>query len=66
MRNQSTADLGKRKSHPGRDRVLDDKELAALWQATQDEDHYNQILRLILLTGCRREEIGRSLKARAR
>ena len=40
-----------------RERVLDDKELAAVWRACQDDD-FGRIVKLLILTGCRREEIG--------
>jgi integrase len=40
-----------------RDRVLSDDELAAIWRAAGDDD-YGRIVRLLALTGCRREEIG--------
>jgi integrase len=40
-----------------RDRVLNDDELRAVWSATDDEADYSRVLRLCLLTGCRREEI---------
>ena len=40
-----------------RDRVLDDDELAAIWRACKDDD-FGRIVRLLALTGCRREEIG--------
>jgi len=40
-----------------RDRVLSDDELRAVWNACGD-DHYGRIVRLLALTGCRREEIG--------
>jgi integrase len=40
-----------------RDRVLLDKELAAVWNACADDD-FGQIIRLLILTGCRRDEIG--------
>ena len=40
-----------------RERVLDDAEIAAIWRACADDD-YGRIVRLLLLTGCRREEIG--------
>jgi len=39
------------------DRVLDDNEIAALWRACGDDD-YGKIIRLLILTGCRRQEIG--------
>ena len=40
-----------------RERVLSDQELAAIWQACGD-DAYGKIIRLMILTACRREEIG--------
>jgi integrase len=40
-----------------RDRVLEDDELAAIWRACED-DHFGRIVKLLMLTGCRREEIG--------
>ena len=40
-----------------RDRVLSDKELAAVWNACADDD-FGKIIRLLILTGCRRDEIG--------
>jgi len=40
-----------------RERVLDDSEVRAIWNACQD-DNFGRIIRLLLLTGCRREEIG--------
>jgi integrase len=40
-----------------RDRVLNDAELVAIWNALDDDD-YGRIVRLLILTGCRREEIG--------
>jgi integrase len=41
-----------------RERVLTDDEIKALWNATNDGADYSRIVRLCLLTGCRREEIG--------
>ena len=41
-----------------RDRVLSDDELRKLWEATADDGRFSAIVRLLLLTGCRREEIG--------
>ena len=41
---------------PPRTRVLSDDELAAIWNALGD-DQYSSIVKLLLLTGCRREEI---------
>jgi integrase len=40
-----------------RERVLKDAELAAIWRACGD-DHYGNIIRLLMLTACRRDEIG--------
>jgi integrase len=37
--------------------VLKDSELAAVWKACDDYD-FGRIVRLMMLTGCRREEIG--------
>jgi integrase len=40
-----------------RERVLSDSELAAIWKAAPDND-YGRIVKLLLLTGQRRDEIG--------
>jgi integrase len=40
-----------------RDRVLSDNELAIVWRACGDDD-FGKIVRLLILTGCRRDEIG--------
>jgi integrase len=40
-----------------RERVLSDDELTAIWRACGD-DEYGKIVKLLILTGCRREEIG--------
>jgi integrase len=40
-----------------RDRVLTDAELTEIWQASR-EDHYGRIVRLLILTGQRRDEVG--------
>jgi integrase len=40
-----------------RERVLTDDELRALWRALGDDD-YGAIVRLLVYTGCRRDEIG--------
>jgi integrase len=42
---------------PPRDRVLTDRELTAVWRACLDDDP-GRIVKLLILTGCRREEIG--------
>jgi integrase len=40
-----------------RDRVLKDAELAAIWRACGDDD-YGKVAKLLMLTACRRDEIG--------
>ena len=40
-----------------RERVLSDAELAAIWKACGDDDH-GRCIQLLILTGCRRQEIG--------
>ena len=40
-----------------RERVLTDAELVAIWCACND-DNYGRVVKLLTLTGCRREEIG--------
>jgi integrase len=40
-----------------RERVLTDDELRSMWHALGDDD-YGDIVRLLLYTGCRRDEIG--------
>lgn len=49
------AGTNKREEKP-RERVLGNDELRAIWQACSDDDH-GRIVRLLLLTGQRREEI---------
>lgn len=39
-------------------RVLTVAELTALWRATDDGSDFSRIVRLLILTGCRRSEIG--------
>jgi integrase len=40
-----------------RERVLSDYELAALWRATDESRAFNNIIRFLILTGQRREEV---------
>src|SRR5262249_40901328 len=40
-----------------RDRTLSDDEIRAIWNATEGANEYARIVRLCLLTGCRRDEI---------
>lgn len=54
-----TAGLDPPAKERSRDRVLDDAELAAIWRAAERLGFpYGDIVRLLVLTGCRREEIG--------
>lgn len=41
-----------------RNRVLDDDELRRLWLACADEGAHGQAVRMLILTGCRRDEVG--------
>lgn len=45
--------------HPekARERTLSDAEIKAIWHATNTDEDYARVVRLCLLTGCRREEI---------
>jgi integrase len=45
-----------------RDRVLEDAEVAAIWKACRDDD-YGRIVRLLILTGARRDEVGNMAKS---
>jgi integrase len=45
------------KGGQARERVLDDSELARIWLACSGDDH-GRCIRLLILTGCRRQEIG--------
>jgi integrase len=46
------------KQGPGRDRVLKDDELRIVWNACDMNTDFGKIVRLLILTGCRRHEIG--------
>jgi integrase len=41
-----------------RERVLTEAELALIWQATGSDHDHDRIVRLLMLTGARREEVG--------
>src|SRR5262249_25456057 len=41
-----------------RDRVLTDDEIVAIWRAADDGSAFGKIIRLLLLTACRRAEVG--------
>jgi integrase len=44
-------------SGPARERVLDDRELAAVWHAAGADD-FGKVVKLLILTGARRTEVG--------
>jgi integrase len=46
------------KGRSPRQRVLSMAELATIWKVCQDNDDFGRIVRLLMLTGCRRSEIG--------
>ena len=50
-------DTAKPKTNGPRERVLSDDELRKIWLACADDD-YGRIIRLLILTGCRRGEVG--------
>jgi integrase len=52
-----TVDTEKAEANGARERALSDPEIAALWQATEGAGEYQQVVRLLLLTGCRAREI---------
>jgi integrase len=53
------ADMPRPASVPKRERVLSDHELAAVWRASEQlSGPFKSALRLLILTGARREEIG--------
>jgi integrase len=47
----------KPKDNASRERALSDAELGAVWRASGDDD-YGRAVKLLILTGCRRQEIG--------
>jgi integrase len=55
--NPAIATNDPREGIKSRDRVLSDDEVKVIWNACRDDD-FGRIVRLLLLTGCRREEIG--------
>jgi len=52
-----TVGVNRPKKAPPRERVLSDVELAAIWHALEDDD-FGRIVRLLMLLGQRRSEIG--------
>lgn len=55
--NNPVINTNQQKENAPRTRVLSDAEAAAIW-LNAPEGHYGYILKLLLLTGCRRDEIG--------
>lgn len=51
------ANVPKPAAEAPRERVLTDRELALIWQATGGDHDHDRIVRLLLLTGARREEV---------
>jgi integrase len=47
----------------GRERVLTDGEIAALWRACDAELQYASMVRLLVLTGCRRDEVRKARRS---
>jgi len=41
-----------------RERVLSDDELRAIWNSCNGDDDYHRIIRLLILTACRKSEVG--------
>jgi integrase len=46
------------KGRKSRSRVLNDNELKTIWRACLDDDEFSRIVKLLILTGARRDEIG--------
>jgi integrase len=51
------ADIRNRASSSGRSRVLTEDELAAVWKAADDGSLFGKVVRLLILTGTRKNEI---------
>jgi integrase len=47
-----------RQAEQSRTRVMSDAELKTIWDALGSDDDYSAIIKLLTLTGCRREEVG--------
>jgi integrase len=57
VENNPTIGTRKPQANKPRERVLSDEELVAIWKACKDDD-YGRIIRLLILLGARRQEIG--------
>jgi integrase len=53
-----TIEAGDIKSNKARERVLIDQELVDIWNACDRPFGYDRIIKLMILTGCRRQEVG--------
>ncbi|MFO1099755.1 MAG: site-specific integrase [Xanthobacteraceae bacterium] len=51
------ASLTNKQTERSRDRVLDDHEIATVWRALDSHDDFSNIMKLLILTGCRANEI---------
>jgi integrase len=58
IENNPVTGTAKADENGGRERVLTEAEIKALWQACADNSDFSRIIRLLLLTGQRRNEIG--------
>ena len=48
----------KPETNGSRERVLSDDELARVWRACDDGSEHSAVVKMLILTGCRRQEIG--------
>ena len=57
---ESNPVIGSTKPSKGDDRtrVLTNDELVSIWRASTGDDDYSRCVRLLILTGCRRQEVG--------
>ncbi len=55
---ENPASLVPKNTEAPKTRVLTDSELRLIWQATATGGDHDRIVRLLMLTGCRRDEIG--------
>lgn len=56
--NNPTLNIRSRAQNVSRNRVLSENELATVWNACNGDDDFSRIVRLLILTGQRRAEIG--------
>jgi integrase len=58
LENNPTIGTRRPQRAPARERVLSDAELAAVWRSCDGDDDFSKIVRLLILTGARRTEVG--------